>query len=196
MKRRILILPGYLGSGPAHWQSWFERQLPTARRVSGIDWASPQLGRWANQVGKAIDRADGPVWLVAHSFGCLAGVVAASIRPERVAGALLVAPADPERFADTGFLSGEQASIARWLYDTRLACPSLLVASANDPWMNFASAAYWAERWGSRLHCLGAAGHINVDSGFGPWPDGLALLREMQAAQGSFLIGEVHASTP
>lgn len=194
MKRPILILPGYLGSGPAHWQSWFERQLPTARRVTGIDCASPQLGRWAGQVGKAIDRADGPVWLVAHSFGCLAGVVAASIRPEQVAGALLVAPADPERFADAGFRSGEQTSIARRLYDTRLTCPSLLVASANDPWMNFASAAYWAERWGSRLHCLGAAGHINVESGFGPWPDGLAMLQAMQAAQGSFLIGEVHAS--
>ena len=69
----------------------------------------------------------------------------------------------------------------------------MLVASTNDPWMNFASAAYWAERWGSRLHCLGAAGHINVDSGFGPWPDGLAMLRAMQVAQSSFLLGEVDA---
>lgn len=194
MKQPILILPGYLGSGPAHWQSWFERQLPTARRVTGIDWASPQLGRWADQVGKAIDWADGPVWLVAHSFGCLSAVVAASLRPEQVAGAFLVAPADPVRFADTGFCSGEQASIARRLYDSRLACPSLLVASANDPWMNFGSAAYWAERWGSRLHCLGAVGHINTESGFGPWPDGLAMLKAMQAAQGSFLIGEVNVS--
>jgi len=191
MKQPVLILPGYLGSGPAHWQSWLERQLPEARRVEGIDWQAPQLGRWAGRVGDAIDRADGPVWLVAHSFGCLAGVVAASIRPERVVGALLVAPADPERFAEAGFRKRDEGSIARWLYDTRLACPSLVVASTNDPWMNFASAAYWADRWGSRLHCLGAVGHINVDSGFGPWPDGLAMLRAMQAAQGSFLVGEL-----
>lgn len=189
MQQPVLILPGYLGSGSAHWQSWFERQLPNARRVSGIDWSSPRLGQWAGEVGKAIDRADGPVWLVAHSFGCLAGVVAASIRPERVAGALLVAPADPERFVDDGFRRGEARAISRWLVDTRLACPSLLVASTNDPWMNFASAAYWADRWGSRLHCIGAAGHINVDAGFGPWPDGLAMLLSMQSAQGSFLVG-------
>ena len=39
----------------------------------------------------AIDRAPGPVWLVAHSFGCLASVVAAADRPERVAGLMLVA---------------------------------------------------------------------------------------------------------
>jgi len=191
VKQSVLIVPGYLGSGPAHWQSWFERQLPGARRVAGIDWQRPALGRWAGLVGEAIDRADGPVWLVAHSFGCLAAVIAASIRPEQVAGALLVAPADPERFADEGFRSRDECSVARWLYDVRLPCPSLLLASTNDPWMNFASAAYWAERWGSRLHCLGAAGHVNVDSGFGPWPDGLAMLQAMQAAQGSFLVGEL-----
>lgn len=191
MRQPVLILPGYLGSGPAHWQSWLERQLPEASRIAGIDWNVPLLGRWSRLVGEAIDRADGPVWLVAHSFGCLSGVIAAAIRPERVAGALLVAPADPERFAELGLRTADECSIARWLYDIRLPCPSLLVASTNDPWMNFASAAYWAERWGSRLHCLGAAGHVNVEAGFGPWPEGLAMLRAMQSAQGSFLVGEL-----
>lgn len=191
MKQPILIVPGYLGSGPAHWQTWLESQLPEAQRVDGIDWQTPQLGRWAGSVGAAIDRAGAPVWLVAHSFGCLASVLAAAIRPARVAGALLVAPADPERFADAGFRGPVAASVARWLYETRLACPGLLVASANDPWMNFASAAYWAERWGCRLHCLGAAGHINADAGYGPWPEGLALLRAMQASGTGFLVGEV-----
>lgn len=194
MKQPVLILPGYLGSGPAHWQSWLERQLPEARRVEDIDWQVPQLGRWAGHVGEAIKVADGPVWLVAHSFGCLAAVIAASIHPDRVAGAMLVAPADPERFADEGFRSRDECSVARWLCDVRLPCPSLLVASTNDPWMNFASAAYWAERWGSRLYSLGAVGHVNIDSGFGPWPDGLAMLQAMQAAQGSFLLGELRGS--
>lgn len=194
MKHSVLIVPGYLGSGPAHWQSWLERQLPAAERVAGIDWNVPRLGRWARLVGDAIERADGPVWLVAHSFGCLAGVVAAAQRPDRVAGALLVAPADPERFAEQGWRVGDEGSIGRWLYDTRLACPSLLIASSNDPWLNLASAAYWAERWGSRLLCLGAAGHVNVDAGYGPWPEGLALLRAMQAAQGSFMVGELPCS--
>lgn len=195
MSTPVLILPGYLGSGPAHWQSWLERQLPATRRVTGIDWSNPTLGRWASAVGKAIDRANGPVWLVAHSFGCLAGVVAASTRPERVAGALLVAPADPERFSEHGFRRADESGIARHLYNIRLPCPSLLVASTDDPWMNFASAAYWAERWGCRLHSLGAAGHVNVDSGFGPWPEGLAMLRVMQSAQESFMVGELASAT-
>ncbi|MBU1365666.1 MAG: alpha/beta hydrolase [Gammaproteobacteria bacterium] len=194
MKQTVLIVPGYLGSGPAHWQSWMERQLPATRRVAGIDWQRPALGRWTDRVEAAIKRADGPVWLVAHSFGCLAAVMAAALRPERIGGALLVAPADPERFSAQGFRSGDEGSIASWLYDIRLRCPSLLVASTNDPWLNFASAAYWADRWGSRLHSQGAAGHINVDSGFGPWPKGLAMLRALQSAQGSFLVGELAIS--
>lgn len=193
MKQTTLIVPGYQGSGPGHWQSWFETQLPDVRRVGGIDWNTPSLAHWAAAVGDAIDQIGHPVWLVAHSFGCLASVLAAARRPGRLAGALLVAPADPERFAEGGFRppSATAQSIARWLLTVRLDCPSLVVASTNDPWMNFSSAAYWAQRWGSRLLSLAAAGHINVDSGYGPWPAGLDLLRDMQAMQGSFLLGAV-----
>ena len=185
----ILIVPGFHGSSPAHWQSWFEGQLPEARRVAGIDWEAPILARWAGAVRDAIDRTPGPVWLVAHSFGCLASVVAAADRPERVAGLMLVAPADPERFSLTGLrVPGDPhapQSLARWIPDTPLAPPSLVVASSDDPWVPLPTAAHWAERWGSRLDEIGAAGHINVDSGHGPWPEGLERLRALQAAASS-----------
>lgn len=78
MQHTTLIVPGFHGSGPTHWQSWFEARLPDARRVIGIDWEAPVLARWAGAVRDAIDRAPGPVWVVAHSFGCLASVVAAA----------------------------------------------------------------------------------------------------------------------
>jgi uncharacterized protein len=193
VKQTTLIVPGYLGSGPAHWQSWLERQLPDARRVDGIDWNAPNVTRWASAIGQAIDRARHPVWLVAHSFGCLASVLAASIRPGRVAGALLVAPADPVRFSDLGLYSssGNAQNIAHHFRDIRLDCPGLVVASANYPWINFSTSAYWAQRWGCRLLSLGHAGHINVDSGYGPWPAGLQLLRDMQTGHGAFLVGSI-----
>lgn len=196
MKQTTLIVPGYLGSGPAHWQSWLERQLPDARRVNDIDWTAPRLAIWAATVGQALDAIRHPVWLVAHSFGCLASVLAASRRPGRIAGVLLVAPADPERFDAQGLRSSGDTSpsLADRLHAVQLDCPSLLVASTNDPWMNFSTAAYWAGRWGSRLVNLGAAGHINVDAGFGPWPQGLALLTEMQRARGTYLLGAIETS--
>lgn len=208
MQHNILIVPGLNGSGPTHWQTWLEGRLPEATRVAGIDWESPVLSRWAGAVRKEIDRLPGDVWIVAHSFGCLASVVAAADRPERVAGALLVAPADPECFSLFGLRSeGEEraaasvvtnaeASIVDALPQHPLPFPSLLVASSNDHWLKLMRAAWWAERWGSRLLNLGAAGHINVDSGFGPWPQVLTLLRSLQAAQASLPLGSVSGPRP
>ena len=86
---------------------------------------------------------------------------------ERIAGALLVAPADPDKFG-----------IAEHLPQGALGFPSVLVASLNDPWLSYDKAARLAARWGSKLVDLGAAGHINADTGFGPWPYGLALLQQ------------------
>ena len=195
MRHTTLIVPGFHGSGPAHWQSWLEHEESGARRVGGIDWEAPVLARWAGEVRREIDHAPGVVWLVAHSFGCLAAVVAAADRPEKVAGALLVAPADPARFTPFGLLhqdsKGDVHGLAPWLPRSPLSFPSIVVASSDDPWIKLMVAAYWADRWGSRLLNIGRAGHISVDSGFGPWPAGLELLRAMQAAHDGLPLGTI-----
>lgn len=182
---RILIVPGYQGSGPGHWQSWFERRLSGARRVGRIDWDEPVIANWVHEIGKEIDCAAAPVWLIAHSFGCLAAVQAAASRPGQVSGALLVAPADPERFSPLGLRSEQVSAPSLSLYMTRqpLAFPSLLVASTSDPWMRLNAAAYWADRWGSRFANIGNAGHINIEAGFGPWPEGLELFDSLSGRQ-------------
>ena len=83
--------------------------------------------------------------------------------------ARVVAPADPARF-------GEPAA----LLEEKLPFPSLLVASENDPWVGARVAQHWAGQWGSSFISVGAAGHINVDSGHGPWPEGLALFERLR----------------
>jgi uncharacterized protein len=194
MRHTTLIVPGFHGSGPDHWQTWLEEQLPDARRVGGIDWEAPVLARWAGAVRREIDEAPHAVWIVAHSFGCLASVVAAADRPERVAGALLVAPADPARFGPLG-LAEEAAhrgdTLGPWLPSGQLDFPCAVIASTNDPWVRLTVAAYWADRWGSRFISIGAAGHINVDSGFGPWPYCLELLQGMQQAHEDLPLGAI-----
>ena len=193
MKQTTLIVPGYLGSEEAHWQSWLERQLPDAQRVRGIDWNVPNIGRWSTAVGDAIDRAVRPLWLVDHSFGCLASVLAAATRPGRIAGALLVAPADPDRFTSQGLRNSSnlESGIASLFENILIDYPALAVVSTNDPWISVSTATHWAQRWGCRLASQGAAGHINVSSGYGPWPECLDFLRDMQASQGSCLLGEI-----
>jgi predicted alpha/beta hydrolase family esterase len=60
----------------------------------------------------------------------------------------------------------------------KLPFPSLLIASSNDPYMSPQRAEHFASAWGAQLINLGARGHINVASGFGPWPEGLQLLSD------------------
>lgn len=166
----VLIVPGLRGSGPNHWQTWWERRDPKAWRVEQEDWNLPDLAGWSARIIEALDQAKDPVWLVAHSFGCLASIRAAADRPGRIAGALLVAPADPARFGLGSPFPLEAPTF-----------PSIVVASSNDPWMPYDRVLHWSERWGSRMVNLGRAGHINAESGYGPWPEGRALLKELQA---------------
>ena len=166
---KVLIVPGLRNSGPTHWQSWFESVLPDTRRVEQADWERTCLSDWAARVREEIDAAGEPLWVVAHSFGCLAAVTAGLVRGERIRGALLVAPADPARFGEPAVLLEE-----------KLPFPSLVVASENDPWVGARVAEYWAGQWGSAFVSVGAAGHINVDSGHGPWPEGLALFERLR----------------
>jgi len=169
---KTLIVPGLRNSGPTHWQTWFEQQLPDTHRVEQADWERTCLADWATRVREEIDAIGESLWIVAHSFGCLATVSAAVERPDRILGALLVAPADPRRF------DAPAASLSE-----KLRFPSLVVASSNDPWVQASAAEFWASRWGSGYLNIGEAGHINVDSGHGPWPEGLALFQQLRGAQ-------------
>lgn len=180
---RLLIVPGLHDSGPAHWQTWLHALHPQALRVRQDDWSVPDLDRWAERIAQTLDGPDDtPVVAVAHSFGCLALAQAIGRGPSRVSAALLVAPADPERFG-----------VQRRLHPTALAARSTLVASDTDPWMSAAEALRWARRWGSHFHNLGDAGHINAEAGFGPLP---LAARWVQRAQQQHWRGqrERHAS--
>jgi hypothetical protein len=166
-----LIVPGLKSSGPTHWQTWLEHRVAGSVRVTQRDWNDPHLPDWSSRVRREITRAAGPLFIAAHSFGALAAVQAASDYAERITGALLVAPADPEAFGVAEFLPAKP-----------LGFPVILVASTNDSWMAFDRAEHWSRLWGAELINLGEAGHINAEAGFGPWPEALALLERLRRA--------------
>ncbi|MFZ2328029.1 MAG: alpha/beta hydrolase, partial [Rhodoferax sp.] len=56
---------------------------------------------------------------------------------------------------------------------------SIIVASNNDPYCPVRTAGAYARAWGSEFVRLQNAGHINIESGFGAWPLGLALLQSL-----------------
>jgi predicted alpha/beta hydrolase family esterase len=166
-----LIVPGLKSSGPTHWQTWLEHRLAGSFRVTQRDWNDPHLPDWSSRIRREIVRAGDAVFIVAHSFGALASVQAASDHTERISGVLFVAPADPDRFG-----------IAEFLPSKPLGFPAIVVASTSDPWMTFDRAALWSRLWKADLINLGDAGHINADAGFGPWPEALALLERLRRA--------------
>ncbi len=166
-----LIVPGLRSSGPTHWQTWLERRVAGSIRVVQRDWNHPHLPEWSARVRREIVRSSGSIFIAAHSFGALAAVQAASDHAERISGVLIVAPADPEHFG-----------VAEFLPTKRLTFPVVVVGSTNDRWMSFDAVERWARLWGADLVNLGEAGHINSEAGFGPWPEGLALLERLRRA--------------
>jgi uncharacterized protein len=174
----VLILPGWQGSGPQHWQSLWE-QRHGYRRVEQHYWMQPLRGDWSARLEDVLLTRDEPAVLVAHSLGCLlvAAWAAHSKNTHRVKAALLVAPGDAERPEMRSAL-GSWSPIAL----QRLPFPSVLVASRNDPYCAFERARLFAHAWGSQFMDHGEAGHINADSGLASWPEGHVLLEDLMRA--------------
>ncbi|MDP2023732.1 MAG: alpha/beta hydrolase [Hydrogenophaga sp.] len=167
----IIIVPGWRDSGPGHWQSLWAQALPGAVRVQQDDWIAPSRNAWVASIARTILAQPEPVVVVAHSLGCIATTHLPPEATERILGALLVAPADPER-------RGVLADFAPVPYQA-LPYRSLIVASSNDPYCPVRTAGAYARAWGSEFVRLQNAGHINIESGFGAWPLGLALLQSL-----------------
>lgn len=166
----ILIVPGWSNSGPDHWQSRWEAKLPTARRVEQEDWYKPTRDGWANRIVAAVRAATKPVVIVAHSAGCSAVAHAAEhLKPREVAGAFLVAPASERAKRAIPGMADDFAAIPH----KPLPFKSVLIASATDPYCTPDEARALAEAWGSEFVDAGDSGHLNTESGHGPWPDGL-----------------------
>ena len=169
---KVLVLPGWQGSGEEHWQSRWER-LYGYQRVEQHDWMRPLRGDWSARLEEVIVDAPQSVVLVAHSLGCIltAWWAAHSRHVAKVAAALLVAPGDVERPELAGPLHGWTPISMR-----ALPFPSMLVGSHDDPYCSLERAQSLAKAWGSRFVDAGARGHINAESGLGDWPEGHALL--------------------
>ena len=163
-----LIVPGLHGSAAGHWQSWWQQNDRNAVRVEQTDWSTPDLDAWYRQVRAAVCEAEGEVWIVAHSFGCLASLRVAQENSEKIRGLFLVAPADPDKFGVADKLP------------QRLDVPSIFVASRSDPWLDFDKAQHWAEILGSQFIDFGNVGHINIESGFGAWQQGFDLFGQFK----------------
>ena len=175
---RVLLLPGWLDSGPGHWQTHWETRHGH-ERVQQADWLWPRRGDWMARLEEVLLQDERPAMLVAHSLGChlVAAWAAHSQHSARVVGALLVAPPDTER-------PDMPPQLHNWRPMVRAGLPfaSTVLYSEDDPYCTAERARGFAQCWGAAAHSVGAAGHVNGESCLGDWPAGLAWLRALSRA--------------
>jgi uncharacterized protein len=202
----VFLLPGWLDSGPSHWQSRWEL-LHGYHRVQQHDWQRPLRGDWLARLDEvmanhlqgldtlshsalptpsakamAADCADKPgphppaIVLVAHSLGC--HLVAAWAAHSRHAHRVRGAllVAPPDVTRDD-----LPPDLHAWRAPVLQALPfaATCVISSNDPFASLDAGRAMASAWGAGCVEAGAAGHINGDSHLGDWPQGQALLHQL-----------------
>lgn len=170
----ILIIPGLLNSGPDHWQSRWQQRLSTARRIEQKSWDSPKRDAWVDAIAREVSRSARPVVCVAHSLGVAALLHASREVGEKISGAFLVAPPSEAAVRELPAVDAAFLPYPR----TRLPFPAALVGSASDPYADPAFARALSDDIGARFIDAGDSGHINVESGHGPWPEGSLALAQ------------------
>lgn len=168
---QVLSVPGWHSSPPGHWQTlWEEQAGGRVARVEQEDWENADRDRWVLGLENVLEQLNLPVVLLAHSLGALTVVhwAAQSMRTGQVAGAFLVAPPDVECCVRCPGCLQSFSPIPREL----LPFPTLVVGSENDPYAAAERVAGMASDWGARFVSAGNAGHINLASGHGCWPEG------------------------
>ncbi|MBA2504922.1 MAG: alpha/beta hydrolase [Thermoleophilaceae bacterium] len=169
----VLFIPGLGGSPPGHWQSLWEGRDRDYRRVEQRDWEAPDKDEWVAALAEAVAGCKERPLLVAHSLGCAVVAHWGGV----ASGALLVSPADVDDEAHT---PPETRSFAPMPMKP-LGYPAIVVASKDDPFVTEERARAMAEAWDARFRSAGNSGHINLDSGHGPWPTGESVFADLRS---------------
>lgn len=178
MQPTVLFVPGLRDHVADHWQTLLAAESPGSSTVPPLEHDKLSCAARVEALDRAIMAVEGPVVLAAHSAGCLMVAHWAQKYDRPIAGALLATPADVETPLPAGYPALQDLEANGWLPIPREPLPfrSIVAASTNDPLAALDRTATFARSWGSSIVLVGEVGHLNPAAGFGPWPQGKALL--------------------
>jgi len=184
----VVIVPGLRGEVAEHWQTLLAGALHSAGRVARtvppLTQDALSLPARVTALEGVMSTISGAVVLIAHSAGCIITVHwAQRHRTGQVRGALLATPPDLDTPMHEPHPGPELLREGGWLPVPRapLPFPSIVAASSDDPLARLDVVVELAKDWGSGLVEIGAVGHLNPASGYGPWPRAEELVRELDA---------------
>ncbi|PHR83526.1 MAG: alpha/beta hydrolase [Colwellia sp.] len=167
----IVFVPGYGNSINGHWQEIWCKEFKNSYWVEQHDWETPHCFDWVEALDLLIQSIEGPILLVTHSLGGSTVVEWSKKHTANILGVFLVAVPDVQSANFPEAISGYQTPPLE-----KLAFPTLVLASTDDPYSTLARTKYFAKNWGSELISIGNLGHVNTDSNIGEWPEGKKLL--------------------
>ena len=181
MQPTVLFVPGLRDYVADHWQTLMAAELPGSRTVPPLEHDKLSCAARVEALDRAIADIEGPVVLAAHSAGCLMVAHWAQRHSRPIKAALLAAPADVETPLPEGYPTFEALKVNGWIPIPCEPLPfrSVVAASTNDPLAALDRTATLAQDWQSKVVLLGEVGHLNPAAGFGPWPQGKALLEAL-----------------
>lgn len=184
MEPTVLIVPGLRDAVAQHWQTLLEAELPRVRSVAPMGRSDLDVHARVQAIECVAQAIDGPIVIVAHSGGCIMAAHWAQQTTRAVHAALMATPPDFESPMPEGYPTMAALDAAGWLPVPRRRLPfrSIVAASRDDPLGRFERVAALANDWGSELVDLGAVGHLNPASGYGPWPAAQDLIARLAAA--------------
>jgi predicted alpha/beta hydrolase family esterase len=167
--RNFLILHGLGGSGPGHWQTWLTARLKADNErvaypdLPDADLPSPTAWRGVLD-GELAALPAGERIVICHSLACLLWLHHVAEGGPQADRLLLVAP------------PSEAAGVPEIESFFPVPLPALtrgarLVCSDDDPYCPGGAAALYGEPLGIPVDVLPGAGHINPETGYGPWPE-------------------------
>ncbi len=170
-----VILHGWQGSGPDHWQTWLAEQLRAAEREVRYpelpDPDEPTLADWLDALTGTLDGLpDDGFDVVAHSLGAVLWLhhVAGGRPAPRPARVVLVAPPSPATAIPEiapFFPPPLDIDAVR-----RAAGGTVLVGGDDDPYLPEGIALAYGRPLKMPTTVIAGGGHLNTESGYGPWP--------------------------
>ncbi|WP_373036233.1 RBBP9/YdeN family alpha/beta hydrolase [Sulfurimonas sp.] len=169
MKQKVLLVHGWGGSDFPHWQSWLAGELAkeygcvSFLKLSDFDF--PNKNKWKEELLKELDDFK-PNIVICHSLGNTLWFHLCNEEDiNEIENLFLVAPPSLNSKIDE-LENFFPVTVPKDLH----AKNSLLICSTNDPYMSLDEAKSLQKSLNVEMEILKDAGHINADSGYGPWP--------------------------